>query len=348
MRGHAHARALVVTRGRASVAAWLAVAVVAQCAGLAHAQAPAWDDALRASQAAIGRSLADGTDQLVLRDALNRPVRLADYRGKPLVVSFIYTGCFQSCPITTRRLAEGVRAARAALGDDSFRVVSIGFNQPFDDPAAMAAYARQMRIADPRWTFIAPAAADVEPLTRAFGFSFQATPKGFDHLTQLSIVDASGRVAAQVYGENFELPMFVGPLKDLLAGQAARDTDLGSVWRKVKLYCTVYDPASGGYRLNYSLFFEIFCGVSVLAGLGLFMARELRREVRLPRSLRSLLFGMQAAERSPATRERAGARSARAHPSEGALAADRQSRIRARPWLGRVMRRVRRLRSLEH
>ena len=258
-----------------------AVGCVLACLGMVaatgRAQAPAWDDALRSSQAAIGRSLADGTDQIELRDSLNRPVRLADYRGKPLVVSFIYTGCFQSCPVTTRRLADGVRAARAALGDDSFQVVSIGFNQPFDDPAAMAAYARQMRIADPRWAFVAPAAADVAQLTRAFGFTYEATPKGFDHLTQLSIVDPGGRIAAQVYGDNFELPMFVGPLKDLLAGQAAGSADLRSVWRKVKLYCTVYDPASGSYRLNYSLFFELFCGITVLAALAAFMTRELRR-----------------------------------------------------------------------
>jgi len=263
-------------------AACAAALLVAAWAAAGAQPAAGWSDALHDSQAAIGRSLADGIDALPLRDALNRPLRLADYRGKPLVVSFIYTGCFQSCPITTQRLADGVRAARQVLGDDSFRVVSIGFNQPFDDVQAMAAFARQMRISDPRWAFVAPAAADVPRLTRAFGFAFQATPKGFDHLTQLSIVDAGGRIAAQVYGENFELPMFVGPLKDLLAGQAARGTDLQSVWRKVKLYCTVYDPVSGGYRLNYSLFFEIFCGVSVLAALGVFMVRELRRP-RTPR-----------------------------------------------------------------
>ncbi len=244
----------------------------------AGAAAPGWTDALRASQAAIGRPLeADGIARLELRDALNRPVTLADYRGKPLVVSFIYTGCFQACPITTQRLAEGVKAARQALGADSFRVVSIGFNQPFDDPVAMGAFARQMRIADPQWQFLSLAAADVPRLTQAFGFSFTATPKGFDHLAQLTVVDAGGRIAAQVYGENFELPMFVGPLKDLMSGQAAQQLDLESVWRKVKLYCTVYDPVAGNYRLNYSLFFEIFCGVTVLAGVAIFMLRSLRR-----------------------------------------------------------------------
>jgi protein SCO1/2 len=260
----------------------LALALLACAGARAQGSAPGWSDALRDSQAAIGRTLADGTDRLPLRDALNQPVSLSDYRGKPLVVSFIYTGCFQACPVTTQRLAEGVKAARKALGDDSFRVVSIGFNQPFDDPVAMGAFARQMRIADPHWAFLSLDAADVPRLTRAFGFAFTATPKGFDHLAQLTIVDASGTVAAQVYGENFELPMFVGPLKELMAGQAAQRVDVESLWRKVKLYCTVYDPASGGYRLNYSLFFEIFCGVSVLAALGVFMARELRRRRTAP------------------------------------------------------------------
>lgn len=267
--------------GPASVAraASLALALLGHAALVqAQVSGTAWDDALRASQAALGRSIAGGPDDLPLRDALNRPVRLADYRGKPLVVSFVYTGCFQACPIATQRLKQGVQAARSALGDDSFQVVTIGFNQPFDDPAAMGAFARQNRIEDPRWSFLSVATTDVPRLTQAFGFSFEATPKGFDHVTQLTVVDAGGTIAAQVYGENFELPMLVGPLKDLLSGQAARAVSVESVWRKVKLYCTVYDPASGGYRLNYSLFFEIFCGVTVLAALAAFMARELRRK----------------------------------------------------------------------
>lgn len=262
------------------LAATLALALLLNAAAaLAQDRPQSWNAALRGSQAAIGRALADdGVDRLELRDSLNQPVRLADFRGKPLVVSFIYTGCFQACPVTTRRLTEGVEAARKALGADSFQVLSIGFNQPFDDPTAMGAYRRQFRIDDPRWAFVAPAAADVPALTRAFGFSYEATPKGFDHLTQATIVDAQGRIAAQVYGENFELPLFVGPLKDLLAGEAARTLSIEAVWRTVKLYCTVYDPTSGGYRLNYSLFFEIFCGVTVLAALAAFMTRELRRK----------------------------------------------------------------------
>lgn len=252
--------------------AWVIAALLTP----AHAQKPDYAKALRESQAAIGRTLGD----FAFRDSEGREVRLADYRGKPLVVSFIYTGCFQACPVTTKFLAQAVDEARRALGKDSFNVVSIGFNQPFDGPQAMAAFARQNGIDDPRWRFLAPSTEAVEPLTRAFGFSFQATPKGFDHVTQASVVDADGVIYRQIYGETFELPMLVGPIKELLAGEATRTVTLENVWTKVKLYCTVYDPVAGSYRLNYSLFVEIFAGVTFLGAVAWFALREFRRSRR--------------------------------------------------------------------
>lgn len=263
------ARAGVLGLARAvSIAGLLAVVPAA-----APAQAPDVERALRTSQAAIGRSL----DDFRFRDSTGVDRSLRDFRGKPLVVSFVYTGCFQACPVATQFLARAVAAARAALGDDRFEVVSIGFNQPFDSPAAMAAFARQNRIDDPRWRFLSPEPARVEALAAEFGFVFQATPKGFDHITQVSIVDADGAVYRQVYGENFDLPMLVGPLKELLSGQASRAFTPSNLWEKVKLYCTVYDPLSGGYRANYSLFFEVFAGLTTLGAIAAFIGRELRR-----------------------------------------------------------------------
>ncbi|MCX7892784.1 MAG: SCO family protein [Burkholderiales bacterium] len=253
-----------------------ALAAAALAAAPAHAGEPDYEKALRESQAAIGRAVGEHR----FRDTAMREVRLADYRGKPLVVSFVYTGCFQACPVATQFLARAVKQARDALGPDSFNVVSIGFNQPFDGPEAMASFARQNRISDPRWAFLAPEPRAVEALARDFGFSYSATPKGFDHITQVTIVDANGVIYRQVYGETFELPMLVGPLKELLSGEASRSLTLENVWTKVKLYCTVYDPVGGGYRLNYSLFFEIFAGLTFLGAVAWFVIRELRRARR--------------------------------------------------------------------
>lgn len=258
-----------------------------------------WDRALKESQAAIGRSLRDGgIDAIPMLDSRGRRFSLADLRGRPFVVSFIYTGCFQACPVATQSLAAVVRQARQALGDDRFEVVSIGFNQPFDTPEAMAAFARQARIDEPRWRFASPRAEDVPALARAFGFSWSATPKGFDHVTQATIVDAQGTIRHQVYGDTIEAPFFVGPLKAVISGEAAEQLTLDNLWLKVKLYCTVYDPASGRYRLDYSLFFEIFAGLSVLGGLAWVILRELRRsKPRIARRERGAGVPRRAGER---------------------------------------------------
>ncbi len=246
-------------------------------AGAAAHEAPApgvpdYDKALAASQAAVGRQIGE----YALLDQNRRRIALADYRGKPLVVSFVYTACSQACPVATQFLAKTVKEARAALGPDKLNVVTIGFNQPFDSPEAMGAFARQNGIRDPGWGFLSADAATMQAITRAFGFTWYATPKGFDHISQVTIVDAGGVVYRQVYGDAFELRMLVEPLRQLLSGQAGSARFAG-VWDKVKLFCTVYDPGTGGYRVNYSLFIEIFAGATVLAGIAWFLLRERRR-----------------------------------------------------------------------
>jgi protein SCO1/2 len=173
-----------------------------------------------------------------------------------------------------------VKSARDALGPGRFRVVSIGFNQPFDTPEALAAFARKQGVSLDDWIFVAPRTGEVEALLAQFGLSVKATPAGFDHLLQVSIVDADNRIYRQVYGDAFELPMFIGPLKELLGGQASQQASLENIWLKVRLYCTVYDPASGRYKFNYSLFVELFAGITFLGGLLWFMLRQLRRNHR--------------------------------------------------------------------
>ncbi len=248
--------------------AGLALLTQAAAAGPGNEEA-----AVRTSQAALGRD-AGGWQ---LTDQRGRGLRLDELRGRPLVVSFVYTGCFQVCPATTQFLKRAVAEARRALGPDSFSVVTIGFNQPFDGPEALADFARRQQIDDPQWLFVAPRESDVPALLQRFGLSVQRTPGGFDHLVQASIVDARGVIVRQVYGDQFELPLFVEPLKQLVAGQAASSISLDDVWTKVRLYCTVYDPRSGKYRLDYSLFFEIFAGVTTLGAMGWFLLRNVRR-----------------------------------------------------------------------
>ena len=203
--------------------------------------------------------------------------RSRDLRGKPLVVHFIYTGCFQVCPTTTQFLASAVAEAERTLGPGTFRVATIGFNLPFDSPAAMKDFARKFGLASPDWLFLSPDAGSVPRLAAELGFRYEATAAGFDHLLQVTIVDANGRIYRQVYGDSFDAPLFVGPLLQLAQNAPVEQGNLEAAWEKVKLLCTVYDPSAGRYRLNYALIIELLVGASVVIGVLASLVIEWRR-----------------------------------------------------------------------
>ena len=261
---------------RLSVAALL----LAAAAGSAFATIDE-SQAMAASRAAIGSE--PGAHWFT--DVHGRRVSLAEYRGKPLVVSFVYTGCSQVCPTTTRFLAKAVREARDVVGADGFRVISIGFDIPADNPVSMRVFAKRNGIDDPRWAFLTPDPGGPQALAREFGFAFEQRSGGFDHLTQVTVLDANGRVYAQVNGETFALPMLVQPLRELALG-APREAQAGraggGLLERVRLLCSVYDPLTGKYRLDYGLFIELGVGFLCLGATLAFLVREHRRRARGP------------------------------------------------------------------
>jgi protein SCO1/2 len=254
----------------AVAAAWLS------CVGSAAAAADAqWDAkaALATSQAAIGSPIGDH----VLRTPDGLAVNLADLRGRPLVVSMVYTSCHHICPTTTRHLAQVVDVARDALGEDSFRIVTIGFDTRHDTPDAMRDFARQQGVDEPGWEFLSADAQTIDRLSAELGFIFQPSAGGFDHLIQTTVIDAQGVIYRQIYGTSFEVPQLVEPLKELVYGRPKGHSLLANLSNRVRLFCTVYDPSSNRYVFDYSLFIGIAIGFGCLAAVGTFLVREWRR-----------------------------------------------------------------------
>jgi protein SCO1/2 len=117
----------------------------------------------------------------------------------------------------------------------------------------------------------------VGPLTRDFGFRYGATPAGFDHVLQVTLVDADGRVARQVYGDKPAADALGEPMKQMLAGAPLPpQTQLADLIDRVRLLCTVYDPKTGAYRVDYSLAIEIAGGLTFIFAMLLYMLNEWR------------------------------------------------------------------------
>lgn len=244
-------------------------------ASLEEQSAVAFDgeEALRVSQAAIGRTLSDQ----VLVNRSDAHVRLSDYRGKPLLISLIYTSCYHSCSVFTRYLGEVVDVAREALGEGSFSVATIGFDAVNDSPGRMTIYASGQGIDLPNWSFLSGDVKSLKALTTELGFTYAASAKGFDHMAQVSVIDADGKVYRQIYGDRFDPPALVEPLKELVFGLDPTSSSLDRWVDNVRLFCTIYDPNTGRYRFDYSIFVAIAIGFLCLASIAVFIVRAWRQ-----------------------------------------------------------------------
>ncbi len=253
----------------------LLACLVAGLAGAATA-ASSYDrsDALTFSQDAIGRDLAEFT----LRDTNGQLFEISTLRGKPLVISMIYTSCHHICPAITRNLGETVDVAQEALGEDSFTIITVGFDWKVDTPERMRQFASGLGLNSvPNWHFLATDGEVVDALSDNLGFIFYPSAKGFDHLAQATVVDADGKIYRQVYGVDVETTALVEPLKELVFNTPRSAGFLEHWVSTFKLFCTVYDPNSDRYRFDYSIFMAIVVGVLSLGLVAIFIVREWRR-----------------------------------------------------------------------
>ena len=233
-----------------------------------------YDLALKTSQGAIDNQLGN----YAFTNAAGKQITLSDLRGKPLVVSMIYTSCYQICPMTTRHLSKVVEKARDALGADSFSVAVIGFDTQFDTPEAIQYFANKQGISESGWNLLSIDKEDIGSLSKELGFIYYPSSAGFDHLIQATIVDADGKVYRQVYGQVFSTPLLVDPLIELVLGRPQpAQSFLSSMTSKVKLFCTTYDPVRDGYYFDYSLFLGMLIGGSIIIYTGIVIRRELRK-----------------------------------------------------------------------
>ena len=225
--------------------------------------------AIAHSQAAIGRELAD----LAFTAADGAAVRLADFRGAPLVVNLVFTACAESCPVVVQSLYRAVEMAQDAVGEDRFSVITVGFDTDADTPQRMRAYARAQGVDLANWTFLSGDVASVRALSDTLGFVYFPSPRGFDHLAQTTVIDAEGRVFRQVYGAAFAPPALVEPLLALVFGGDRPIAGLADVIDRVRLFCTYFDATSGRYRIDYSIVIALAVGTASLGGLAFVLVR---------------------------------------------------------------------------
>jgi protein SCO1 len=119
-----------------------------------------------------------------LRNQDGEPISMRDFRGKPVIVTFLYTTCEDTCPIQ----AQIVRGALDQLGHD-VPAIAIAVDPPRDTPARARAFLSEQR-AIGRLDFVLGTRAELRPLWRAFAIRPQSVTQ--EHQARITLVDPRG------------------------------------------------------------------------------------------------------------------------------------------------------------
>jgi protein SCO1 len=133
--------------------------------------------------------------EVELIDAREHPFRLSELRGKAVVVSFVYTTCNGTCPLTTAGL-DRVRRSLKGRGLWGKRVafVSITLDPERDTPAVLARYAALYRAEPEHWHFLTGTPGRVNDVLKAWDMWAKVVPSGvIDHPSRIFLVDPNGR-----------------------------------------------------------------------------------------------------------------------------------------------------------
>jgi protein SCO1/2 len=157
---------------------------------------------------------------LLGEDGSSRP--LASYRGKLLLLTFMYTRCPlpDYCPRMDQyfaRIQAAIKASPAMMAH--VRLLSISFDPDHDTPARLSAHARE-RGADPEvWQFVTAPRQDVDAFGAKLGLTIiREDPHGenITHNLRTILVDREGRLVRTYNGNGWSPAEAIADLEALV------------------------------------------------------------------------------------------------------------------------------------
>lgn len=153
----------------------------------------------------------------------NRPIHLAQFRGQPLLITFIYTRC--PLPDYCIRTSNNFAAIAQTLQQSNpaafakLQLLSISIDPDFDDPKILRTYGRNYAgTVDPslkHWTFATGEPAAIRKAAEYFGLSYEKQNGQIIHNLRSALLDADGKIAEYYRGNQWNLSELASQITEL-------------------------------------------------------------------------------------------------------------------------------------
>jgi protein SCO1/2 len=149
---------------------------------------------------AVGQSVPDFT----LTDQAAQPVKLSDFSGKVVVISFMYTRCAlpNYCFRLSNNLARLQKRFHDALGRDLI-LLSVTFDPAHDQAPQLAEYAKIWHADPATWHMLTGPTEQVQTVCREFGVNAYPDEGLLIHSLHTVIIDRDGKLVANLEGNEF-------------------------------------------------------------------------------------------------------------------------------------------------
>lgn len=154
---------------------------------------------------------------LHLRDQKGQAVDLSQFRGKAVLVTFLYTRCPDICPLITGNL----HAAQERLGSAAteLQILAVSVDPRGDTPVAVTRFLRRHQMTG-RMEWLTGSRPELERTWARWGVAAKVPkddPELVEHSGQIFGIDANGQIRT-VYPPNFEPEQIVTDVPKLAAG----------------------------------------------------------------------------------------------------------------------------------
>lgn len=154
--------------------------------------------------------------EFTLRDQDGKSVSFDRYRGTPVVLSFVYSTCQDTCPI----MASQIRTALQDMGSAAkhLPVLLISVDPKGDTPTRARRFLNEQRLTG-RAEYLLGSRAQLAPVWREYGIQPQdAAQGGYDHSSYVVLVDSEGRQRVSFPAEQLTPPALVHDIRTLQRG----------------------------------------------------------------------------------------------------------------------------------
>lgn len=146
---------------------------------------------------------------------------LSDFRGKGVVISFLYTQCPfpEKCPMIKKKLQSLAELTATIGAADSVQVLAITIDPENDTPEVLKKYAQGFDEKHSNWLFLTGSKDDIARVAGGFGVLYWDEGGVIQHNMRTLFIDPDGVLQVSKSGSDWRPGEFAAKIKPYLASE---------------------------------------------------------------------------------------------------------------------------------